>query len=141
MRCAELKQLETDLLRAQAGNVVQGGSDLFSAGRAESGVGQSPQQQAARYDEDTAGRQWDKLQQAQEVTLAKVLPLRVNLPTHGVRYVFTQVLQTEVKAPMKVSFHVVNSRATSWPAQIGLGATGFAGLWLLVAAMFTRRHS
>ncbi|HUJ70987.1 MAG TPA: hypothetical protein VLZ30_02005, partial [Verrucomicrobiae bacterium] len=115
---SELKQLETDLRRAQASNVADvGGNVLFNDGRAQFAVAlpaQSAAQQPVRYDEDTAARQWDKLQQAQEVAVAKVLPLRVNLPTHGVRHVFTQVLQTEVKAPMKVSFDAVNTRSTSW---------------------------
>ena len=138
---ADLKQLETDLRRAQASNVAQGGNILFNGGHAELGAGQLLPQQTMRYDEDTAGRQWDKLQQAQEVAVAKVLPLRVTLPTHGVRYVFTQVLQTEVKAPMIVSFNAVNTRATSWPLRIGLGAASFAVLWSLVAATLARRHS
>jgi hypothetical protein len=33
------------------------------------------------------------VQQAQEIAVAKVRPLRVNLPKRGVRYGFTQALQ------------------------------------------------
>ena len=138
---SDLKQLETDLRRAQASNVVDaGGNALFNDGHAQWSSASVPMQQA-RYDEDTAARQWDKLQRAQEVAVAKVLPLRVNLPTHGVRHVFTQVLQTEVKAPMKVSFDAINTRSTSWPTRIGLSVAGFAALWLLVSTALARRHS
>jgi hypothetical protein len=116
-----------------------GGNALFNDGHAQSAVSLPVQQ--VREDEDTAARQWDKLQQAQEVAVAKVLPLRVNLPTHGVRHVFTQVLQTEVKAPMKVSFDAVNTRSTSWPMRIGLSMAGFAALWLSVSMGLARQHS
>jgi hypothetical protein len=42
-----------------------------------------------------------------------------------------KVLQTEVKAAMKVSFEVSNTRSTSWPMRIGLGVAGFVscGCW------------
>lgn len=135
---SELKRLKTDLRRAQAGNVLANDQQVRMFGDV---LAQSTAQPTARDDEDTAGQQWDKLQQAQEVAVAKVLPLRVNLPTHGVRQVFTQVLQTEVKAPMKVSFNAVNTRSTSWPIRIGLSMASFAALWLLVAATPARRHS
>ena len=79
-------------------------------------------------------------QQAQQVAVAKVLPLRVNLPTHGVRHAFTQVLQTEVGKPMTVRFAAVNDRATSWPARFGLSAAGFVVLWLAVSGALARRE-
>ena len=72
--------------------------------------------------------------------MAKVLPLRVNLPTHGVRHAFTQVLQTEVGKPMTVRFAAANDRATGWPARIGLSAAGFGLLWLAVSGALMRRE-
>ena len=42
-----------------------------------------------------AEQQWEKLQQAQEVVVAKGAPAPVNLPTRGQRHVFAQVLQAE----------------------------------------------
>ena len=41
------------------------------------------------YDENVASLQWDKLEKAQQVAVAKVAPLHVNLPTRGVRYSFS----------------------------------------------------
>jgi hypothetical protein len=159
----EYRQLALDLRRAQASNVAQGGNALlkdsggnvlFNDGRASwkspqgqqaTGLGgvsvQSTSQPVAQFDEETAAKQWDKLQQAQELAVAKVLPLRVNLPTHGVRHVFTQVLQTEVKVPMKVSFEASNTRSTSWPVRVGFSVAGFAALWLLVAGALAWRRS
>ena len=125
--------------RAQASNVAQGGNVLFYDGQRSTST-PLPSTQRAQFDEDTAARQWDKLQQAQEVSVSKVLPLRVNLPTHGVRHIFMQVLQTEVKIPMTVSFDALNTRSTSWPFPIGLSVAGFAALWLLVAGILARRE-
>jgi len=62
------------------------------------------------YDTAAAEQQWEKLQQAQEVAVAKVRPLRVNLPTRGLRHSFAQVLQTETGKPMLVSFTADNTR-------------------------------
>jgi prepilin-type processing-associated H-X9-DG protein len=150
----EYQQLELDLRRAQASNVAQGGNILMNDGHANwksslpeqaSGLGgvqaQSTSQLGPQFDEETAAKQWDKLQQAQELAVAKVLPLRVNLPTHGVRHVFTQVLQTEVKVPMKVSFEATNTGSTSWPVRVSLSVVGFAALWLLVAGALAWRRS
>jgi hypothetical protein len=81
----------------------------------------------------TAEEQWVKLQQAQEVTAVKVRPLRVNLPTRGLRYSFAQVLQTEVGKPMSVQFAATNTRTINWPLRIATGAAAFVLLWGIVA--------
>jgi len=88
-----------------------------------------------------AEQQWDKLQQAQELAEAKVQPLRVNLPTHGVRHSFTQVLQTEMGKPMTIEFSAVSTRTTGWPMRIGLSVGGFVALWLVVNALLQQRTS
>jgi len=43
-----------------------------------------------QYDEQAAEQQASKVQQAQEVAVAKALPLRLNLPKRGVHYSFGQ---------------------------------------------------
>jgi hypothetical protein len=131
----EFKSLEKDLKHAQGGNLVAAQQPSVPAAPAARPL--------ARYDAEAAETQWTKLQQAQEVAVAKVLPLRVNLPTHGVRHAFTQVLQTEIGKPMTVRFVAASDRATSWPARIGLSAVGFVVLWLAVsgALMHRDRHA
>jgi Tfp pilus assembly protein PilE len=128
----EFRTLEKDLKQAQGGN-------LLNAQRTMAPGAPAPQS-SARYDADAAEKQWDKLQAAQEVAVAKVLPLRVNLPTQGVRHAFTQVLQTEVGKPMTVEFVATNDRGAGWPKKIGLSAAGFVALWMAVAGVCVRRE-
>ena len=54
--------------------------------------------------------QWDKLAQAQQLAVARVQPLRVNLPTRGLHHAFTQILQTEVDKPLSIQFTAANTR-------------------------------
>jgi len=91
------------------------------------------------YDANVAGLQWDKLEKAQQVAVAKVAPLRVNLPTRGVRYSFAQVLQTELRKPMTIRLLAENTKVPSWTSRIGLSVLGFVVLWLLVAALNRRK--
>jgi len=93
---------------------------------------------ALNYDENVASLQWDKLEKAQQVAVAKVAPLHVNLPTRGVRYSFSQVLQTELNKPMTIRLLAENSKLPSWTTRFLLALACFAGLWVLVA-VFNRR--
>ncbi|HYV27377.1 MAG TPA: hypothetical protein VFA77_07580, partial [Candidatus Eisenbacteria bacterium] len=95
---AEAKELETDLRRAQGNNLIQA-QNAFSFSNFGQ-ISESQQQRAngpptIQYDTAAAEAQWTKLQQAQELGVARVQPIRVNLPTRGLRHAFTQVLQTE----------------------------------------------
>jgi hypothetical protein len=83
-------------------------------------------------DADVAGKQWEKLEAAQQLAVAKVTPLHVNLPTRGVRYSFTQVLQTEVNKPMTIGLFAENTKTPNWLGRLGLAATAFVVLWVLM---------
>ena len=96
-------------------------------------------QQVLLYDTDAAEQQLEKLQKAQEVTVATVQPLRVNLPLRGQRHVFTQVLQTEVNKPMTVEFAARNLKAGGWLKPIALTLAAFLALWIAVAVFAHRR--
>jgi len=95
--------------------------------------------QPQAYDALTAERQWEKLQQAQEVAAVKARPLHVNLPTSGLRYGFTQVLQTELNKPMRIRFTATGAKLPNWPLRAALGVAGFLALWAVVAALTRRR--
>jgi hypothetical protein len=137
----DLKKLEKDLRREQGRYLLQAQQTFVaenSSGqqqavqtrnRASGGEASAVQME---YDEQAAEQQVTKVQQAQEVTVAKTLPLRVNLPKRGIHYSFSQVLQTEVGKPMSVQLSAVNDRAMSWPARIVAIAGLFASLWLVV---------
>ncbi len=131
------KQLEQDVRRAQASNLVQA-QQSFSLMNAAVAP-QMPAQQirggelTLNYDTGAAEQQWEKLQQAQEIAVVKVRPLRVNLPTRGLRHAFAQVLQTEPGKAMTVGFTASNAKRVSWPKRIGGGLFGFVVLWAAVA--------
>jgi hypothetical protein len=91
------------------------------------------------YDENVASLQWDKLEKAQQVAVAKVAPLHVNLPTRGIRYSFSQVLQTELRKPMTIRLLAENTKVPSWTTRVGLSVLGFAVLWAFVAALNRRK--
>ena len=135
----EVKELEKDLLTVQASNLVVAQND-FTARNAGQAVGgeiatSQPQQFGLQYDDAAAGQQWQKLEQAQEITTVKVQPLRVNLPVRGLHFAFSQVLQTESGKPMTIQLFATNAKAVNWPMR-ALTATGvFLILWGLVAVL------
>jgi hypothetical protein len=139
----ELKKLEKELRQAQVSNLVMAqGQVIQMNAAAQSGAlaldDQVQQRAAIQYDAKSAEQQWDKLQQAQEVAVAKVLPLRVNLPRRGVPQLFTQVLQTETGRPMTVKLMAQEARGFHWMTQVAGGAAGFVLLWLAVAGLLNR---
>ncbi len=149
----DLKQLESDLNRAQASNLLlyQNNFAIQNGGlaglndaqvQAPNAPAQQPGQNATafNFDNAVAEQQWVRLQQAQEVAEAKVQPLRVNLPTRGLRYSFSQVLQTEIGQPMTVQFSAANTRTVYWGARLLKLAGGFLVLWLLAALLPSRRR-
>lgn len=154
----ELKALEQEVRRAQSSNLIAAQNSYFldNAGRigdqqalqlqAGQMLANAPgqQQQAApqaerlaglylNYDANVASLQWDKLEKAQQVAVAKVAPLHVNLPTRGVRYSFGQVLQTELRKPMTIRLLAENTKVPSWATRLGLSLLGFIVLWMIVA--------
>ena len=143
-RDEESKQVEAELRRVQASNLVNA-QQAFTLNNSGAFAPNQPVQQQIRagesnvnYDNAAAEQQWEKLQQAQEIAVAKVRPLRVNLPTRGLRQAFTQVLQTETGKAMTVTFAAANNKIVSWPKRIGGGLFGFVALWTVVALVSCR---
>ncbi len=136
----DVQQLEKDLETAQASNLINAQNDFVTRNAGEIATdGKIPatqvQPSSGLNDNATAGQQWMKLQQAQEIVTAKVQPLRVNLPVRGLHFAFTQVLQTESGRPMTIQLFTASTKAVSWPMR-GLTAVGaFLMLWALVAIL------
>ena len=61
--------------------------------------------------ENNGLQQWSKVAQAQQLAVARVQPLRVNLPTRGLHHAFTQILQTEVNKPLSIQFTAANTQS------------------------------
>jgi hypothetical protein len=136
----DVQQLEKDLQTAQASNLINAQNDFVTRNAGEIATdGKFPAKQVQQLgwqnNNDAAGQQWMKLQQAQEIVTAKVQPLRVNLPVRGLHFAFTQVLQTESGRPMTIQLFAASTKVVSWPMR-GLTATGaFLILWALVAIL------
>jgi hypothetical protein len=163
----DLKELEQDVRNAQSSNlinaqnnyvisnlrqideqqqVLQAGPRQYPANAPARQPAAMPQTAQAgsmvlNYDAGVAGLQWDKLEKAQQVAVAKVAPLRVNLPTRGVRYSFGQVLQTELRKPMTIRLLAENTKVPSWTSRIGLSVLGFGVLWAIVAGLNRRKSA
>jgi len=135
----QARQLEEQLRRAQGSNLILAQNAFSLSNAAQQPAGPQPPPPGAQplqlqYDASAAEAQWTKLQQAQELGLAKVQPIRVNLPTRGLRHAFTQLLQTELGKPMTIHLLAVNDKTVHWPKRIAAALAGFLALWLLVAA-------
>src|SRR5205823_5560899 len=126
-------------------NLIQAQNDfsLSNSGQATESQPLLSALPALQYDNTAAEAQWTKLQQAQDLAVAKVQPIRVSLPTRGLRHAFTQVLQTEGGKPLTIRLMASNSRVTSWPERIAGPVAGFVVLWALVALLnrTTRKQS
>lgn len=138
-----LAKLEKDLRKAQSSNLLNAQQAVFAnnAQFLRQSADQPAPQAEGKFDVQTAGEQWVRLQQAQEVSTSSVRPLRVNLPTRGVRHSFSLALQTETGKPMIVSFMASNATSPNWAMRIVLGVLGFAGLWVLVKWMLGQWRS
>jgi hypothetical protein len=141
---AETQKLEDDLNRAQGSNLISA-QNSFSRDNLQNKLKNSadvPQaaerEQGIAYDEAAAQAQWTKLEQAQQVGVAKVQPIHVNLPTRGLRHAFTQVLQTQTGKALTIRLFAVNANAVSWPGRIATGLGMFLALWMAMAATLRR---
>jgi len=128
--------LAKDIREAQSSNLLKAQKEVFDNNSAyfRQDAAAPAQQQGVQLqlDDKSAQQQWERLQKAQEVATTSVRPLRVNLPTRGLRHAFSQVLQTEVGKPMLVSFVAASAKAASWPLRLGLCFAGFVALWAFV---------
>ena len=144
----EVEQLKKDLSKSQSSNLIQA-QRAYTEDNVRRYAGKeaanAPAEQAVKqladqvtYDSEVAEQQWGVLQRAQEVTVAKVQPLRANLPTRGQRHSFSQVLQTEVGKEMTIHFAAANTKQVGWFKQTIYVVGAFLALWILVGALANR---
>ena len=157
----DLKAVEQELRRAQGSNLilaqnayyannneglvlnVDNGQQVLAANAAQNPSFQnSPAPNLfLNYDAEIAGQQWEKLEKAQQVAVAKVAPLRINLPTRGIRYSFSQVLQTELHKSMTIGLLAENGKVPNWTTRFGFGLLGFLILWAGFAFLVPHKTS
>ena len=127
----QLRQVQgNNLVQAQNEFLVHNGALVQPAPSTQAGA-----EAAATYANAAAEEQWEKLQQAQETAVTKVQPLRVNLPTRGLRHSFAQVLQTEVGKPMTIQFRAASLKTSGGAIPWALGLGAFLALWSVVAVV------
>ena len=143
-----VRQLEGDVNRAQGNQLIEAQMNMtlynnarYGIGGAEGagGFGGRAQTKLDDYDAKTAEQQVLQLQKAQAVAETKVAPLRVNLPTRGLRYSFSQVLQTQPDKALVIQLHAASERHAGWFSKFALYAGVFLGAWALVAIMVSLR--
>ena len=103
-------------------------------------------QRAAEFDvveellsKETAARQWDRLQRAQEIGEARIRPLHVVLPQRGIKYSFTQPLKSKPWDPMTIEFKASKSGTGGFLSWGGGTLAAFLALWAVV--VISRRMS
>jgi hypothetical protein len=130
---AGVKELEKKLNSAQASNLMMAQSEFASRNAVAPGTAPNTAAQAPPlgllYDSAAAEQQWTKLQQAQDMAVARVQPLHINLPVRGQRFTFSQVLQTETGKPMTVQLLAASAKTVSWPQRAATAGAGFLVLW------------
>jgi len=128
----EIKKLEDDLNRAQSSNLLTAQKKMVeSSSPYLERTGPTPEARSLGLDVKIVEQQVAQLQKAQALSQVRLTPLRVNLPTRGLRHAFVQVLQTEVNVPLTISLKAVNDREMGWATRLALGAAGFLALYLL----------
>jgi hypothetical protein len=137
----EVRQLEEDLNRAQGSNLIQAQNEYFFSNALRLESGPAPQQASpgGAYSVEDAQRLAAVVQKAQVVSLTRVEPLRVNLPTRGIRHSFTQVLQTDPGKPLTVEFHARNLRESGFFTRAFRTIAGFLGLWIVAGLVLLFR--
>lgn len=144
----EVEALGKEVRRIQGSNLIQAQNAWYFENNArlnnetvDLGLNVQSQPRVAQMggDAEVAGKQWDKLEAAQQLAVTKVSPLHVNLPARGVRYSFTQVLQTEINKPMTIGLFAENSKLPSWLGRLTVGAILFGLLWVLMSGAARRQ--
>jgi type II secretory pathway pseudopilin PulG len=137
---SQLEALKKDIDNIQAGNLSQQGRVFNNGGVSQGGQGgQGNSQVLANSPGDLIARdQWNRLAQAQELAVARVRPLRVNLPISGLHQAFTQVLQTEIGKPLTIQFSAANNQSGSLVRQFLGGTLALLVLWIIVKTILAR---
>lgn len=134
-----VRLLEDQVLAGQGSNLIRAQNEAFllNAARFESEFGSKlaapADPRSNRALAVAAGRQAQVIQRVQAVATPRLQPLRITLPTRGLRHSFTQVLQTEIGKPLTVEFKATHARRSSPLTRFTLAVLGFLALWLAAA--------
>jgi hypothetical protein len=144
---AEFKRLEADVNKAQTAQLIEAqrnyvylNNGTVLGSEAQTASNAAVPDTAKDYDSRVAEQQVAQIQKAQALAETRVAPLRVNLPTRGLRYSFVQALQTEPDKPLVIRLHARNERERGWAQTTWLWLGGFALVWVFAAAVLAARR-
>ncbi len=134
-------EIESKLTHVQAENLLNAEHHFVLANRGR----YTPQDSASEDAENTektessdqfAQRQWHKVQDAQRFSDSPPEPMRINLPTRGLRTTFTKAIQAEVNRPLRLEIEATHEANTGYGmhwAKVGILALSIHAviLWLL----------
>lgn len=103
-----LKELKDAVNAAQSSNLIEAQQDYAYSNNDR--LSQDKRAKSFAYDTSVARQQVAQLNRAQAVVTTHVSPLHVNLPTRGLRFNFSQVLQTQPGEALTVTFQARNER-------------------------------
>ena len=132
-----LEEVKQNVAFQNAGNLSQQGRVFNNYGVIPANSAQTSAQQPAL--ENNSLQQWSKVAQAQQLAVARVQPLRVNLPTRGLHHAFTQILQTEVDKPLSIEFTAANTQTGGLLRRAFGWGLAFLVLWAIVKFLLTRQ--
>lgn len=123
-----LKDLKEAVNAAQSSNLIEAQQDY--AYNNNDRLSQDKRSKIMAYDTSVAKQQVAQLNRAQAVVTTRVSPLHVNLPTRGLRYNFSQVLQTQPGEPLTVTFRACNERNPGTFRSVMGWTLALGALWL-----------
>jgi len=144
---AEFKRLEADVNKAQSTQLIEAQRNYVFLNNARLGLERSglTAEQASDaskdYDTSVAEQQVAQLQKVQALAETQVAPLRVNLPTRGLRFSFVQALQTEPNKPLTIRLHARSERDRGWFRTAVLSLGGFVLVWGFASVALAFRNS
>ncbi len=123
-----LKELKDAVNAAQSSNLIEAQQDYAYSNNDR--LSQDKRSKSLGYDTSVAKQQVAQLNRAQAVVTTHVSPLHVNLPTRGLRFNFSQVLQTQPGEALTVTFRARNERHPGIFRSIIGWTLAFATLWV-----------
>ena len=117
MANTRMQEIESELSQVQASNILEAEKRFLLANRGQYTADHSAPVSERINDENGrtdqyAQRQWRKVQEAQRFSDSPPEPMRINLPTRGLRTTFTKALQAEVGRPLFLKIEAVHEART-----------------------------
>jgi len=122
-----MQEIESELTQVQARNLLQAERHFVQTNRSRNHTrGQPPLPAGSTVEEEEpdayAEAQWRKVQESQRFSDSPPEPMRINLPTSGVKTTLTKALQAEAGSPLLMEMEVTHETRTGhWGRRAKIG--------------------